>query len=414
MNNKRRIVITGIGLITPLATGKDKNWERAVKGESGIGLIDTFDTSSLPVRIAGQVKDFDPIEIFGQREADKLDRFLQFGIAAAREAMADSGIKIDDELSKRAGAVIGSGIGGINTIEREHISLLNEGFRKVKPYFVPSMLINLIAGMVAIEFNLKGPNISPSTACAAGNHAIGLAYDLIRNNRADIMVCGGAESTITELSLAGFSKIRALSKRNDDPSTASRPFEKNRNGFVIAEGSGILILEELENAKKRNARIYAELTGFGMSCDAFHATAPHQDGEGAVLCMKNALDDAGISPDNIDYINAHGTSTELNDRIETLAIKRVFGSDTKVNISSNKSMIGHLLGAAGGVETAFTALSIANDYILPTINYFEADPDCDLNYTPNEGLAKEIKFAINNSFGFGGTNTTLVLRKYND
>lgn len=408
----RRVVITGIGLITPLGTGRDKNWQRASEGDSGITTIDIFDTSNLPVKIAGIVRDYDPAETFGLREADRLDRFLQFAVVAAREAVSDSGLVITKDLSYRAGTVIGSGIGGINTIEKQHIALLDGGFKQVKPYFIPSMLINLAAGMVSIEFSLKGPSMSPSTACAAGSHAIGLAFDLIRNDKADIMVCGGSESSITQLGIAGFSKLRALSSRNDSPHTASRPFDKDRDGFVISEGSGIIVIEELESAKKRNAPIYAEIIGFGMSSDAFHITAPSEDGEGAVICMRNALSDAGIEPEDIDYINAHGTSTYLNDITETKAIRQVFGKDTHVNISSNKSMIGHLLGAAGGVETAFTALTVKNDYILPTINLFEADPQCDLNYTPNKGISREIEYAINNSFGFGGTNTTLVLKKY--
>lgn len=408
----RRVVITGIGLITPLGRGKDKNWLRAVKGESGISLIDSFDTSDLPVKIAGIVRDFDPVEVFGPREADRLDRFLQLGIVAARDAMADSGLDIGPELSCRAGTIIGSGIGGINTIEREHTALLNSGFRSIKPYFIPSMLINLVAGMVSIEFNLKGPSMSPCTACAAGNHAVGLAFDLIRSGRADIMVCGGSESSITKLGIAGFSKLRALSTRNDSPGTASRPFEKDRDGFVVSEGSGIIVLEELESAVKRNANIYAEIIGFGMSSDAFHVTAPSEDGEGAGRCMLTALDDAGINPGDIDYINAHGTSTLLNDITETRAIKSVFGRETKVSISSNKSMIGHLLGAAGGVETAFTALCLKEDFVLPTINLFTPDENCDLDYTPNKGADKEIEYAMNNSFGFGGTNTSLVMKKY--
>ncbi len=410
----RRVAITGIGLITPLGSGREKNWARVANGESGIALIDTFDTSDLPVKIAGMVKDFDPAEIFGVREAERLDRFLQLGIVASREAMADSGLEITPELSKRAGTIIGSGIGGINTIEREHINLLNNGFRSIKPYFIPSMLINLVAGMVSIEFKLKGPSMSPCTACAAGNHSVGLAFDLIRNDKADIMVCGGAESSITKLGISGFSKLRALSTRNDRPKEASRPFDKDRNGFVVSEGSGILVLEELESAKKRNAHIYAEITGFGMTSDAFHITAPSEDGEGAANCMDNAIRDASISPGDIDYINAHGTSTYLNDITETKAIKRVFGNDTGVRISSNKSMIGHLLGAAGGVETAFTAMCLENDFILPTINLNEPDPQCDLDYTPDTGIEKRMRYALNNSFGFGGTNTCLVLKKYAD
>lgn len=401
--------------MTPLGTGRDLSWQTACRGVSGIKHIDIFDTNDLPVKIAGMVKDFNAVETFGKRQADRLDRFLQFGIAAAREAVLDSRLEIDGDSAYRAGSVIGSGIGGINTIVREYESLKSPGgYSRIKPYFIPSMLINLVAGMVSIEFNLKGPGLSPSTACAAGNHAIGLAFDQIRYDRADIMVCGGSEACITELGVAGFAKLRALSTRNESPETASRPFDKDRDGFVIAEGAGILVLEELEHAIKRNAHIYAELLGFGMSSDAYHITAPAENGEGAAKCMELALADAGIKPEDVDYINAHGTSTQLNDIIETRAIKTVFGDDTRVKISSNKSMVGHLLGAAGGVETAFTALCIKHGFILPTINLFEADPECDLDYTPDNGLESRVEYAVNNSFGFGGTNTALVLKRYDE
>jgi len=407
----RRVVITGIGLITPLGLNLEDVWQAAVAGRSGTRRIDVFDASGLPSQVAGLVQGFQAQEIFGERQAKKLDRFLQFAVVAARQAFTDSKLEKTDG-DPRAGVVIGAGIGGLHTLEEQHLAMAEKGYRGIKTYFVPSMLSNLAAGMVSIEFGLRGPNLSTSTACAASNHAVGLAFHMLRANQADVMVCGGSEAAVTALSVAGFSKLRALSKRNDLPEKASRPFDRDRDGFVIAEGAGVLVLEELEHAQKRGASIYAEVSGFGMSSDAFHVTAPSPDGQGAALAMENALTDAGITAAQVNYINAHGTSTPLNDVVETRAIKLVFGKNTKVPISSNKSMMGHMLGAAGGVETALTAMSIANGYILPTINLEQPDPECDLDYTAGQGRQQAIDYAINNSFGFGGTNTCLVLKRY--
>jgi len=411
----RRVVITGIGLVTPLGIGIEENWQALIEGRSGIGPITRFDASSYQTRFAGEVKNFNPEDFLPKKEARKLDLFLQFALAASQMAMEDARLTISDEESPRAGAIMGCGLGGLTTIESSHITLLKEGPKKISPFFIPVIIGNMAPGLMSIRHNAKGPNLSIQTACAAGTHAIGVAFHMIRDGIIDIALTGGVEAVITAMAIAGFNAMRALSTRNDAPEKASRPFDKERDGFVLSEGAAVLILEEAERALSRGASIYAEVIGFGLTSDAYHMTAPAPEGEGAARCMQMALDDAGIRPEDVDYINAHGTSTDLNDRFETMAIKTVFGSHAyKLAVSSTKSMTGHLLGAAGGVEAAYTALTIKRGIIPPTINYEYPDPDCDLDYVPNVARRATVKVALSNSFGFGGTNATIVMKSWEE
>jgi len=411
----RRVVITGMGVVSPVGSTVEKFWENLTAGKSGIGRITKFDTEGYPVQIAGEVKDFDPLEYFDRKEVRRTDPFIQFAVGAAVQAVKEAGLEESDVDKTRVGVLIGSGIGGLTTIEEQHRILLEKGPRRISPFCVPMEIINMASGLVSIRFGYKGPNISVVTACATGTHAIGEAYRTIQYGDADVMVAGGAESCITPLAVAGFAAAKALSTRNDEPEKASRPFEKNRDGFVMGEGAGIVVLEELEHAKRRGAKILAEVVGYGTSGDAYHMTAPAPEGEGAARAMANALKDAGIKPEDIDYINAHGTSTKFNDLFETMAIKRVFGDYAyKVKISSIKSMIGHLLGAAGGVEVVSSVMTLQTGVIPPTINYEEPDPECDLDYTPNEAVKADVRYVLKNSFGFGGTNACLVLKRYED
>lgn len=412
---KRRVVITGLGLITPLGIGVEASWGAFLEGKSGIGRITHFDASDLPVQIAGEVKGFDPSLYMEQKEIKKMDRFIHFALAASTMAIEDSGIKITGENAERVGVIIGSGIGGLPAIEHYHKVYLEKGYRRITPFFIPMLIINLASGQVSIKFGAKGPNSAVATACATGSHAIGDAFKIIQRGDADVMIAGGTESVITPLAIGGFAVMKALSTRNNEPERASRPFDVDRDGFVMGEGAGIVILESLENAKARGARIYAEIVGYGMTSDAYHITAPAPEGEGAATCMNLALKDAGVSPDVVDYINAHGTSTKYGDEIETAAIKKVFGEHAyKLSVSSTKSMTGHLLGAAGGVEAVATILSIYNDVIPPTINLDNPDPECDLDYVPHRARHRNVKFALSNSFGFGGTNACLLFKKYRD
>lgn len=413
MDNQKRIAITGMGIICPIGIGLSESWQAAVEGRSGVCPITQFDASLLPTRIAGEVKGFDPIPYIEYKEIKKMDRFIQFAIAVSDMAMKDSGFKITDENAEKVGVVIGSGMGGLPAIEHYHRIYLEKGHKRISPFFIPMLIINLAAGSVSMKFGAKGPNLSVVTACASGNHAIGEAYEIIKRGDADAMLAGSTESCITHLGIAGFSAMKALSVRNDEPEKASKPFDIERDGFIMGEGAGVLMLETLESALARNARIYAEIIGFGMSSDAYHITSPAPKGEGAARCMKIALAKAGIEPEKIDYINAHGTSTKYGDELETDAIKTVFGEHAyKLCLSSTKSMIGHLLGAAGGVEAVFTVLSMYNNIVLPTINLENPDPECDLDYVPNKSRSMEIEYAMSNSFGFGGTNACLIFKKY--
>jgi 3-oxoacyl-[acyl-carrier-protein] synthase II len=392
-----------------------------MNGQSGVDYIKKFDTEKFSVKIAAEVKDFDPLKFIAKKEARKMGAFIHYAIAAATEAIADSGFaltelgKFPDDIAENAGTYISSGIGDFWAIEREHSKLLNEGPDRVSPFFIVSAIVNLAAGQVSIRYGAKGPNSATATACSAGAHAIGDSFRIIQRGDADVMICGGAESAITPMSVAGFASMRALSTRNDDPLHASRPFERDRDGFVIGEGAGIVILEELEFAKKRGARIYAELVGYGMTADAFHLTMPDETGSGAIRVMRKTLRDAGIQPEEVGYINAHGTSTPYNDKFETLAIKKTFGEHAyKLAVSSTKSITGHLLGAAGGIEAVFSVLAINRKMLPPTINYVNPDPDCDLDYVPNAPRAAEVEYALSNSFGFGGTNAALLFKRYQD
>jgi 3-oxoacyl-[acyl-carrier-protein] synthase II len=413
LNKWRRAVVTGIGIVSPLGLGIEENWNNLMQGKSGIGPITRFDTSSFATRIAGEVRDFHPEDFIPKKELRKMDPFLQFALVAARLALDDSRLQTTPELSERAGVIMGCGLGGIATIEEYHKALLEYGPKKVSPFFIPMIISNMAPGLISIYHGLKGPNLSVQTACAAGTHAIGQAFHMIRDGIADVMFCGGVEATISALSVAGFNAMRALSTRNDEPEKASRPFDLHRDGFVMGEGSAVLVLEELHMALERGAKVYAEVIGFGASGDAYHMAAPAPNGEGAARCMANALRDAGIQPADVDYINAHGTSTELNDKFETQAIKAIFGDHARrIGISSTKSMTGHLLGAAGGLEGAYTALAIERQIMPPTINYEYPDPDCDLDYVPNQPRPTVIRIALSNSFGFGGTNGALLLKKW--
>lgn len=408
----RRVVITGVGAISPLGCGNDKNWDALVSGKSGIGLITRFDTSAMPVKIAGEVPDFNAEEYIDKKEIKKMDLFIQYALAAAHYAMEDSGLVINDENAERVGVLVGAGLGGLPTIEKYHTLLAEGGFKKISPFFIPMLIINLAPGHISIKYGAKGPNISSVSACATSTHSIGDAYHIIKRGDADAMIAGGAESVITPLGIGGFAAMKALSDRNDDPTTASRPFDKNRDGFVMGEGAGIVVLEEYESAKARGAKIYAEVVGYGMTGDAYHLTAPAPGGEGGARAMKMALKNAGITPEQVSYINAHGTSTPIGDMYETMAIKSVFGDHAKkMLVSSTKSMTGHLLGAAGGIETVFTLMAMEKGVVPPTINYTEPDPECDLDYVPNTAREAKLEYTMSNNFGFGGTNATLLFKK---
>lgn len=407
---KRRVVVTGLGLITPVGIGVAESWANIINGQSGIGKITKFDCSAFPSQVAGEVKNFDPLAYIPPKDARRMDTFIQFGIAAGIEAFKDSGIEVNDSNSERIGVSVGSGIGGINLIESTGEVFDEGGVRKVSPFFIPGTIINMISGNLSIMLNLKGPNVSIVTACTTGTHSIGDAARMIEYGDADVMLAGGSEAAITELSVAGFSSAKALSSRNDDPKTASRPWDRDRDGFVIGEGAGVMVLEEYEHAKQRGAKIYAELSGYGMSADAYHITAPNMDGPRRSIV--NALKNAHVNTDNVQYINAHGTSTPLGDLNETNAIKASFGNYAKkLVINSTKSMTGHLLGGAGGIESVFTVLAIHNQISPPTINIFNQDPECDLDYCANEARPMKIEVALKNNFGFGGTNGSLVFKR---
>ena len=406
-------MVTGVGLVTALGTGTEETWRGLCEGRSGVTRITRFDATQFSTQIAAEVKDFDPLRWFDKKDIKKMDSFIRYAVAAAEGAMKQAGLTVGPELAERTGVFIGSGIGGFTIIEREHQAFLEGGPRKISPFFIPSSIINLAAGQVSIRFGARGPNSAPCTACSSGAHAIGDAFRVISHDDADIMICGGSEAAVTPMGVGGFAAMRALSTRNEEPHRASRPFDKDRDGFVVGEGAGVLVLEDLEFAKKRGAQIIAELVGYGMSGDAFHITLPPDDGNGAHRVMLNALTDAGVRPGQIDYINAHGTSTPPNDRIETCAIKRLFGEHArKLAISSTKSMIGHLLGAAGAVEAGITSLVVERGIIPPTINYETPDPDCDLDYVPNKSRRAAVRYALSNSFGFGGTNAALLFKRY--
>jgi len=409
----RRVVVTGVGLVSSLGVGTSETWDAVCAGKSGIAPITCFDASAYTVRIAGEVRDFDPLMFVAKKDVKKMDVFIQYAIAAAEFARADAGLEVTPEMAPRVGVFLASGIGGFSTIEREHRALLNGGPRKISPFFIPASIINLAAGQVSIRLGAKGPNSATCTACSASAHAVGDAFEVIRRGAADVMVAGGSEAAITPLGVGGFAAMRALSTRNDEPTRACRPFDRERDGFIIGEGAGVIVLEEHDRAISRGASVYAELVGYGMSADAFHVTAPAEDGNGAQRVMRAAIDQAGISPDQVDYINAHGTSTPFNDRIETLAIKRCFGDHAhKLAISSTKSMIGHTLGAAGGIEAGIAALTVREQVIPPTVNLENPDPDCDLDYVPIVKRSATIDYALSNSFGFGGTNASLLFKRY--
>jgi 3-oxoacyl-[acyl-carrier-protein] synthase II len=410
---ERRVAVTGIGLISPLGTGTDKNWQALLRGESGIATLSRFDVSRYATRFGGEVKDFDPLAFIDRKEVRKMDLFIRFGLAAAELAVADSGIPAAHLQSDRAGTYVGSGIGGLGSIEENLKILWEKGPDRISPFFLVQTIINEASGQISIRFGAKGPNCANATACSTGTHAIGDSFRIIARGDADIMIAGGAEAPLTPLSLAGFTAIKALSGRNDAPSKASRPFDATRDGFVMGEGAGVVILEELGRALRRDARIYAEVVGYGMTGDAYHVAAPAPDGDGAIRVMRRALEDAGIGPDDVQYINAHGTSTPFNDKTETIAIKSVFGEQARrLAVSSTKSMTGHLLGAAGGLEAGITALALFHQLMPPTINYEVPDPECDLDYVPNAARKAGIVHALSNSFGFGGTNASLVFKRF--
>jgi len=411
----RRVVVTGVGLVSSVGIGTQDNWNALCAGQGGIRKITHFDAGRHSSQIAGEVKGFDPLAFIEKKDVKKMDAFIQFAIAASQFAVDDARLVVKDGDADRVGVFIGSGIGGFLTIENEHNALLAGGPRRVSPFFIPATIINLAAGQVSIRFGAKGPNLATCTACTASAHAVGESYEIIRRDDADVMLAGGSEAAITALSVGGFASMRALSTRNDDPEHACRPFDKDRDGFVIGEGSGMLVLEELEHARRRGATIYAEIAGYGLSSDAYHLTGQPPDANGAVRSMQMALKKAGVRPDQVDYINAHGTSTPINDPTETLAVKRTFGDHAyKLVMSSTKSMTGHLLGAAGGLEAGITALAIRDQVAPPTINFEEADPACDLDYAPNVKREMKIDYALSNSFGFGGTNGTLLLKRFQE
>ncbi len=410
---RRRVVVTGLGLVIPTGIGVKTAWENICHGRSGIGPLTRFDPNGFETKIAGEVKGFNPEDYIEKKEIKKMDLFIQYALAATKEAIEDAELKITPENSERIGVIVGTGLGGLPTIEKYHKILLEKGPGRISPFFIPMLIANLASGQIAIQFGVKGPNICVVTACATGAHCIGDAFRAILYGDADVIIAGGTEANITPLTIGGFNAMKALSTRNDEPEKACRPFEKNRDGFVVAEGAGVLILEELGFAMRRNAKIYAELIGYGYTGDAYHITAPPPDGDGAARCMLMAIRDAGLAPEEVEYINAHGTSTPLNDVTETIAIKRVFGEYAKkIPISATKSMTGHLLGAAGSTEAILTVLSIRDGILPPTINYEEPDPECDLDYVPNVARKKDVNIAISNAFGFGGTNATLVFKKF--
>jgi 3-oxoacyl-[acyl-carrier-protein] synthase II len=407
--------VTGIGLVSSLGIGTEATWESLLAGRSGIGPITRFDASGFPTRFAAEVKAFDPLRFIEKKEVKKMDIFIQFAIAASQFAMDDSGLKVTPEIAPRVGVFIASGIGGFTTIEREHRALLEGGPRRISPFFIPSAIINLASGQVSIRFGAQGPNSATCTACTASAHALGDAFEIIRRGAAEVMIAGGSEAAVCAMGIGGFAAMRALSTRNDDPERSSRPFDRDRDGFVLGEGAGVLVLEELEFARARGAHVYAELVGYGMSADAYHMTAPSEDGAGAYRVMKAAIDSAGVEPQVVDYVNAHGTSTPHNDRIETVAIKRCFGDHARrLAISSSKSMTGHLLGAAGGLEAGITVLALHRQVVPPTINLDHPDPDCDLDYVPHRPREKRMTYALSNSFGFGGTNGALLFKRYEE
>ncbi|HEX5876081.1 MAG TPA: beta-ketoacyl-ACP synthase II [Pyrinomonadaceae bacterium] len=417
----RRVVITGLGLVTPVGNTVEETWTALMNGRSGADYIKRFDAERFSVKFACEVKNFDPLTFIAKKDARKMGAFIHYAIAASIEAMADSGFKLTPEgkfpedIAENAGTYISSGIGDFWAIEREHSKLLDDGPDRVSPFFIVSAIVNLAAGQVSIRFGAKGPNSATATACAAGAHAIGDSFKIIQRGDANVMICGGAESAITPMSVAGFSAMRALSTNNEDPVHASRPFERDRDGFVIGEGAGIMILEELESAKRRGAKIYAELVGYGACADAFHLTMPDETGSGARRVMQRTLKDAGVTPEQVGYINAHGTSTPYNDKFETLAIKHTFGDHAyKLAVSSTKSMTGHLLGAAGGIESVFSVLALHRNVLPPTINYVNPDPECDLDYIPNEPREARVEYVLSNSFGFGGTNAALLFKRYEE
>jgi len=411
----RRVVVTGVGLVTPLAIGTETSWEAIRNGQSGIGPITQFDAKAFSCRIAGEVKGFDPADYIEKKEIKKMGRFIQFAIAAAECALNSAALRVTPDVAERVGVYIGSGIGGFEVIEREHQTLLEHGPRRISPFFIPATIVNLASGYVSIRSGAKGPNSATATACTTSAHSIGDSFRMIQHDDADAMICGGTEACITPMGIGGFAAMRALSTRNDEPQRASRPWDLDRDGFVVGEGAGILVLEELEWARRRGARILAEIVGYGMSADAFHVTAPPDDGDGAFRVMRNALRDARLEPHQVDYINAHGTSTEVGDRAETAALKRAFGDHAyRLAVSSTKSMTGHLLGGAGGLEAGITVMAIRDQVAPPTINQENPDPQCDLDYVPNHARPMKIEHALSNSFGFGGTNGCLIFKRYSE
>jgi len=412
---KRRVVVTGVGLVTPLGVGVENVWQRILRGESGVGPITRFDASQHETKFAAEVREFKPEDYISPKEIKRMDLFIQYALTAAKIAMEDSGLDMGKEDAERVGVIVGTGLGGLPTLEKYHSILLERGPGRISPFFIPMLIANEAPGHIAIQFGIKGPNLCIVTACATGAHSIGDSLRVIQYGDADVMVAGGTEANLTPLTVGGFNAMRALSTRNDAPAKASRPFDKDRDGFVVGEGSGIIIMEELEHAKKRGAKIYAEVAGYGYNGDAYHITAPCPDGEGFIRCMRMAMRDAAVSPGEINYINAHGTSTGLNDQTETIAIKEVFKEKAyTIPVSSTKSMIGHLLGAAGAVEAIFTILAMRDNICPPTINYETPDPDCDLDYVPNSARSHIIDVGLSNSFGFGGTNSTLVFKRFKD
>ncbi|MSQ48397.1 MAG: beta-ketoacyl-[acyl-carrier-protein] synthase II [Deltaproteobacteria bacterium] len=410
---RRRVVVTGLGLVTPLGTGVEKNWQALMAGRSGIGPVTRFDVSDFPTRIAGEVRDFVPENFIDKKDVKKMDPFIQYAVGAAKMAMDEAKLPISSDNEDMVGVIVGVGIGGLTSIEEYHKLFLETRLKKVSPFFIPKLIANLAPGQISLRYGAKGINYTPTSACSSGAHAIGEAFRLIRMGEQDAMIAGGAEAALTPLGLGGFIALKAVSSRNDQPERASRPFDRQRDGFVMSDGAGILVLEEMEQAKRRGAKIYAEIIGYGANSDAYHMTAPSPEGEGAMRCIRLALRSAGISPLEVDYINAHGTSTPYNDATETLAIKRVFGEHAaRLAISSTKSMTGHMLGAAGGVEGVYSVLALNHGMIPPTINYEEPDPECDLDYVPNVARQAPIQVAVSNSFGFGGTNACLIFRKW--
>jgi 3-oxoacyl-[acyl-carrier-protein] synthase II len=411
--DKRRVVITGAGAVTPVGNTAEEFWASLLAGRSGIGPITRFDASQMPTRIAGEIKGFDPLKYIDKKDDRKFDRFLKYAIACAVMAVEDAGLKTDSVDATRFGVLVGSGIGGIETLLEQYAILTSKGPDRVSPFFVPMIIVNMAAGVISMRFGAKGPNSSVVTACATGNHAIGDAARIIQRGEADVMIAGGSEAIIIPLTIAGFCQMKAMSTRNDDPTKASRPFDAERDGFVCGEGGGLVVLESLEHARARDARVYAEIVGYGMTGDAHHMTAPDPEGDGAARAMAAALRDAALEPSSVGYINAHGTSTPYNDKFETIAIKRVFGDHAKkLAVSSTKSMTGHLLGAAGGIEAIATAFALHHGILPPTMNYEKADPECDLDYIPNQARKQEVEVALSNAFGFGGTNATLAFKKY--